>query len=386
MPPNLSLSIPTASTTTPSDGKPFTQYHIVLQLPLRKHEAKKRYNDFVALNDALTQQTGQPPPVALPGKSWLRRTVNSEALTEERRQGLEKYVRSIIESEDPRWRSSSVWRQFLDLPAGLSTINANGELSSASTSQSRRASVGGAITDPNDWLDVHRELKGQIQTARTQLKQREQATTAASQHSLSAEAKATLIRAASNISQLEEGLKRISAASRGDDAGWGSSKKLGDGEIRRRRDLLGAARKEVEGLEGLLRSMATRNAKSSSSTAAPSASSAAATTADKEALWKGTSAATPKPSGRVLGGPLKETEKTRELDNKGVLQLQKQVMQEQDEDVMELGKTVNKLRDMGILINEELGLQNEMLGLIDQDVDRVQGKVDVARARIKKIS
>ena len=85
------------------------------------------------------------------------------------------------------------------------------------------------------------------------------------------------------------------------------------------------------------------------------------------------------------GGPLKETERTRELDNQGVLQLQQQVMQEQEEDVLSLGKTVSKLKDMGILINEELTVQNEMLGLVDQDVERLQGKIDVGRARIKKI-
>ena len=126
-------------------------------------------------------------------------------------------------------------------------------------------------------------------------------------------------------------------------------------------------------------SMATKTANASSSINA----GAAATAGDKEGLWRGTAAA--KPSGRVLGGPLKETERTRELDNNGVLQLQQQVMQEQDEDVLSLGKTVAKLKDMGIQINEELTIQNEMLGLVEGDVDRVQGKIDVARRRIGKI-
>jgi regulator of vacuolar morphogenesis len=223
-------------------------------------------------------------------------------------------------------------------------------------------------------------LKTQIQTARQQLKQREAATTAQAQHSLSAEAKASLVRAATSIAQLDDGLKSITNASKGDDGGWGGSKKLGDGELRRRRDLLGAAKKEVEGLEAVLRSMATKAV----ATASSANTSAAATAGDKEALWRGTSAA--KPSGRVLGGPMKETERTRELDNAGVLQLQKQVMQEQDEDVLSLGKTVAKLKDMGIMINEELAIQNEMLGLVDEDVDRVQGKINVARKRIGKIS
>lgn len=374
MSPALQISIPSASTATPTDGKAYTQYNISLQLPLRKHDLKKRYNDFVELHEQLVQQCSQAPPAQLPAKSWLRRTVNNQALTEERRQGLEKYLQSIIASDDARWRSSSVWRSFLNLPStgGVTTTTTNGKQRPGSSS---------AITDPNQWLDVHRDLKSQIQTARQQLKQREAATTAQGQHSLSAEAKASLVRAATSIAQLDDGLKSITNASKGDAAGWGGGKKLGDGELRRRRDLIGAAKKEVEGLEGVLRSMATKTA------AASNSGPAAATSSDKEALWRGTSAAVnARPGGRVLGGPAKETERTRELDNSGVLQLQKQIMQEQDEDVLSLGKTVAKLKDMGIMINEELGIQNEMLGLVEEDVDRVQGKIDVGRRRIGKIS
>ncbi|KAI7156252.1 Phox-like protein [Hortaea werneckii] len=376
MPPALGISIPTASTATPAEGKPFTQYHVVLQLPLRKHEIKKRYTDFTNLHDALVSQTNQAPPAPLPPKSWLRRTVNNESLTEERRQGLEKYLKSIVEADDARWRSSSVWRSFLNLPSGNSTLSANGSLT-GTTSQKQQG-----IADPNQWLEVHRDLKSQIQAARQQLKQREAATTAQQQHSLAAEAKASLVRAATSIAQLDEGLRRISAASKGDEAGWGGSSKLGEGEIRRRRDLLGAARKEVEGLEGVLRSMASKSARTSSS-GAGTQTGAVASAGDKDALWKGTEAA--KPKGRVLGGPLKETERTRELDNSGVLQLQQQIMEEQDEDVLSLGKTVAKLKDMGILIHEELEVQNAMLGMVEEDAGRVQNKIDVARSRIKKI-
>lgn len=374
MAPALEISIPNTSTATPTDSKAYTLYHIVLQLPLRRHEIKKRYTDFVTLNEQLTSEAGQAPPASLPAKSWFRRTVNNDTLTQERRQALEKYVKSIVESDDARWRSSSVWRSFLNLPSGSNTINTSGGFSSSK----RRESAGG-IKDPNDWLDAHRDLRNQIQSARQQLKQREAATTAQAQHSLSAEAKASLVRAAAAVTQLDDGLKSIADASKGDDAGWGGAKKLGDGEIRRRRDLIRADRKEIEGLEGVLRSMATKN----SNTTSAVNTGAVATDGDKEGLWKGTSAA--KPGGRVLGGPLKETERTRELDNTGVVQLQKQIMEEQDEDVMVLGKTVAKLKDMGIMVNEELTIQNEMLGLLEQDTDRVQGKIDVAKRRIGKI-
>ncbi len=374
MAPALEISIPNASTATPSYGKAYTLYHIVLQLPLRKHEIGKRYTDFGNLNEQLVSQAGQAPPASIPAKSWFRRTVNSEALTEERRQALEKYVKCIVESDDARWRSSSAWRSFLNLPSGTASSNTNGTISSSK----RRESAGG-IKDPNEWLDAHRELKDQIQSARQLLKQREAATTAQAQHSASAEAKGGLVRAAAAITQLDDGLKSIASASKGDDAGWGGSKRLGDGELRRRRDLLGAAKKEVEGLEAVLRSMVT---KSSNVTSAVQ-TGAVATSGDKDGLWKGTAAA--KPSGRVLGGPLKETERTRELDNSGVLQLQTQIMEDQEEDVMSLGKTVAKLKDMGIMVNEELTIQNEMLGLLENDTDRVQGKIDVAKKRIGKI-
>ena len=82
----------------------------------------------------------------------------------------------------------------------------------------------------------------------------------------------------------------------------------------------------------------------------------------------------------------KESDKTRALDNQGVLQLQTQMMREQDEDVGVLMRAVARQRELGMQIQEELVVQNEMLGMLDEDVTRVQGKVDVARKRIGKIS
>lgn len=378
MPPALDISIPTTSTSTPSDtsSKPYTLYHVTLQLPIRAHTLQKRYTDFANLHAALEAQTGAAPPVALPAKSWLRRTVNNAALAEERRKGLQAYLKGIIEAEDARWRSSAAWRGFLNLPAGGSTLGANGVLSTTSAAKrpgSGGGGAGGGAADPNEWLDVHRDLKTQIQSARQLLKQREAATSALQQHSLGADAKASLVRAAAAIAQLEDGLR-----------GLGEGKKLGEGEMRRRRDMVGAAKKEVEGLEGVLRSMASKSASSGGRAADGGGGAAAATEGDREGLWKGTANA--KPGGRVLGGPLRETERTREQDNTGVLQVQKQIMQEQEEDVMELGKTVSRLKDMGIMMEEELTIQNQMLGITEGDVDRLQGKINVAKGRIKKIS
>lgn len=173
------------------------------------------------------------------------------------------------------------------------------------------------------------------------------------------------------ISALESGLKTLGGDS------WGSQK-LGDGEMRRRRDLVEAAKKEKEGLENLGNAMVAK--------AGLDMSIAQATKGDKDKLLAANGSAEgarkPATSGRVLG---KETDRTRALDNQGVLQLQQQLMREQDEDVDVLAQAVARQKQIGMEIHEELIVQKDLLGLLDEDVDRVQGKIDVARKRIGKI-
>ena len=82
----------------------------------------------------------------------------------------------------------------------------------------------------------------------------------------------------------------------------------------------------------------------------------------------------------------KETDRTRALDNQGVVQLQKQLMQDQDQDVEVLAQAVRKQHELGIQIQEELEVQKDMLTLVGEDVDRVEGKLGVARKRVGKIS
>ena len=369
----LQISIP--QTSTSAGDKPFTLYHVQLALPIRTHETRKRYSDFVALHSALVAQTALAPPAALPSKSWLRRTVGNATLTESRRVELEAYLRAIVDAEDGRWRVSSAWRTFLNLP-------------SDSTGKNRQL-IGqpqGVVCDAQEWLDIHREVKTQLHNARQSLKKREGAQTAQEQYAVSADAKAALVRAAANIARLDDSLAALQRTKDDeDDGGWGSGAKLGDGEIRRRKDLLGASKMEVESLDASLKSLVIKQAGSMLNA---SSAGAAATAGDKEALWKGTAAAKggSQRSGRVLGAPLKETDRTREQDNHGVLQLQKHIMAEQEQDVLEIGKAVSRMKEMGIMINEELVVQNQMLDLMEQDVERVDGKIGVAKKKIAKIS
>lgn len=363
MAPTIEISIPT--TTLSHTSPPHTLYHITLRLPLRSFTVSKRYSDFAAFHSDLISQTDIQPPVPLPSKSWFSNTVSNERFREDRRRGLEAYLRAINEAPDGRWRTSSAWRAFLNLPAAATTSTSNG---TSNTSARLHAAItdpgsaaNNAITDPTLWLDYYRDMKSHLHDARLQLSRRDQETTPQKQHESSAQAKTSLIRAASMITTLEEGLKNLGGRGTQESS---KSSSLGDGELRRRKDLLINARKERDGLEDLLHAMAAKSR----------LDHAVASVQDKEALLKVSGAdspnggrRTPARSGRVLG---KETERTRELDNEGVLQLQQQTIRDQDQSVEELMKIIIRQRELGTAIHEELEIQNELLKLADEDTDR----------------
>lgn len=374
MPPTIEISIPTTTVVNPPSASAYTVYNITIRLPLRSFSVQKRYSDFVAFNTSLINQAGSPPPAPLPPKTWISNTVSNTRLCEERRATLEAYLRAINESEDPRWRSSTVWKAFLNLPSSAAAgASASATRLHAAATEPGSGARGVPITDPTLWLDCFRDMKAHLHDARLHLTRRDQETTPQKQHESSANAKTSLVRAGTLIVALEEGLKSLSEKKTASGGGeWGGGSSLGEGELRRRKDLLVNAKKERDGLEDLLNAMAAKSR----------IDSAVAPLQDKVELM-GTLATKPARSGRVLG---RETERTRELDNQGVLQLQKQMMQDQDVNVEELRKIVARQKELGIAINAELEIQNEMLNLTSEDADRLQRKLEVGKKRIGKIS
>ena len=213
--------------------------------------------------------------------------------------------------------------------------------------------------------------------ARLNLTNRDQASTPQKQHEASAAAKSSLVKAGTLITALEDGLNQMQKNT------IMSSQKLGAGEARRRKDLLSAAKKDKDALENLLNAMSQKNKLDSAVANIQEhtdliSSTNNGTLPSAPALNRGSTK-----TGRVLG---KETSETRSLDNQGLLQLQQQKMQDQDLDVDEIRKIVQRQRELGVQINQELEIQNEMLRMVDEDVDRVQGKINVAKKRIGKIS
>ncbi|KAL8951414.1 MAG: hypothetical protein Q9222_002605 [Ikaeria aurantiellina] len=371
------ISVPTTSTST--TAKPYTIYNITLRLPLRTFTLQKRYSDFTTLHSTLSSQSleSKPPPISPPPKSYFTSTTSSPALAESRRQHLERYLQTLNTDPDGRWRNTPAWRSFLNLPSSSSHNNNSNRHAAALRSNSNN------LSDPIAWLDAHRALKSQLHDARLAITKREQASSFSSpqqSHEYSATAKKHLVAAGSTIANLDSALKGLASDT------WGR-KKLGEGETRRRKDLVSSARKEKEGLENLMNAMVAKSgldaAIAEKTTNANANGNDSNNNDNKSHLLQQSKNPDTISSGRVLG---KETSRTRALDNTGVLQLQQQLMAEQDEDVDVLGAAVRRQGQIAVEIQEELERQKDLLGLLDEDVDRVQGKMDVARKRVGKLS
>ncbi|KAM0279375.1 hypothetical protein ACHAQH_004640 [Verticillium albo-atrum] len=367
MAPPVEISIPSTILSTGA-SKPYTLYNITIRRPLSSFVVQKRYSDFATLHSNLTTHVGSPPPAPLPQKSWFKSTISSPELTENRRRGLEHYLRTIAESPDRRWRDTTAWRAFLNLPSSGSA--AGSAVSAGGLSRPQQAGA----ADPGTWLDMHREMKGCLHDARLALARRDGAAEAGNGTGAAeagAAAKKALVKAGTMGFSLTDGLKAMQEGGR-----------LGDGELRRRRDLLSSAKVEREGLDKLSNSFASAQVGNQGQGAGGREGIAPA--GDKATLL-GSAASRARTGGRVLGAPLPETGRTRELDNEGVLQLQKQMMGEQDQQVEVLGAIIRRQKEMGLQINEEIETTTEMLDRMNEDVDRVGGKVRVAKNRIKKL-
>lgn len=99
------------------------------------------------------------------------------------------------------------------------------------------------------------------------------------------------------------------------------------------------------------------------------------------------SASSSKPPTRVLGvrPPPVETAETRPLDNVGLLQLQQDAIARQDDRLSGLSAILRRQKDIGLAINQELAVQNELLDNLGGQVDRTGAKLGDAKKRMKKL-
>ena len=346
-----------------SSPKAHTVYRIEIQAHVRSWQMWRRYSEFDELHTELAKSTGSPPPCSLPPKhkfSLLRS--RDPKILEERKAGLEKYLRVILSAKEDKWRESLSFRDFLGIPTGKSAPPGG-----------TAGGSGGSQFTVASWLDEHMQLQALIRDVRADINKRDALADngdTVSSHRANVGAKSKLAGVLSRIGALGEGLREL-----GMDG-------MSEGELQRRTDMIARLQDECEKL-GRMVTVARQSSKLSVGLAA----GRAASESDREALLGPASAAsTLKPITRVFGASQpKETEVTRPLDSQGLLSLQKTQIQQQDNQLSQLTTILQRQRHLGQAINNEITSQIDILNDLSNEVDRVGDKLTSAGKLMKRL-
>ncbi|KAJ8496110.1 hypothetical protein ONZ45_g12580 [Pleurotus djamor] len=345
-----------------SEPKSHIVYRIEIQAHVRSWQMWRRYSEFDDLHTELTKSTGSPPPAPLPPKQKLSvfRSRSDPKLLEDRRLGLEAYLRAIVSAKDDKWREEFVFKEFLGVPIG------------------RQGGVrGGPPTQfsSSSWLDEHIELQALIRDIRADINKRDalaDRNDVVAAHKSNVSAKQKLAGVLTRVGTLAGGLQELASGG------------MSEGELQRRTDMVSRLQDECEKL-GKMVSIAKMSNRLATSSIGGSAALNPAPQSEREALLGST--ASTRPFSRVFGAkqPAQETEQTRPLDDHGVLQLQQTQIQEQDQHLSALTTILQRQRHLGEAIGNEISLQNEMLDDLNNEVDRVGGKMSAANKQMNRL-
>jgi hypothetical protein len=91
--------------------------------------------------------------------------------------------------------------------------------------------------------------------------------------------------------------------------------------------------------------------------------------------------------GRAFGAAAKslETEQTRGLDNNQILQQQREAIKEQDKGLDKLSESIQKQKQLGLTIHDELVQQTAMLGELEDQVDGTTGLLKKEQSHVLQV-
>ncbi|KAI0639343.1 syntaxin [Trametes polyzona] len=352
-----------------SEPKPHVVFRIEIQASVRSWQMWRRYSEFADLHLELTKSTGAPPPAPLPPKHALAlfRSSTNPVLLEDRRAGLETYLRAILSARDARWRDAYAFRDFLGVPVGKQDGPSGSGLGAGAGAQFSSAS----------WLDEHQALQARVRDVRADINRRDALADAGDvggAHSANVQAKKTLAGVLSRVGALDDGLQALALAG------------LAEGELRRRTDMVARLRDDCEKLAKIV-TVARMTARGLGAAAERNPASAS----DRDALMGpssgGAQGGFSRPVARVFGQapPPKETEQTRPLDDHGLLQLQQTQMEQQDVQLSQLSTILQRQKQIGLAIHQEVSEQNAELDHLNNEVDRVGGKLMGAKRQMNRL-
>jgi len=347
-----------------TDPSPHTVYCIQIVASVREWSMWRRYSEFADLHTELTKSTDSPPPAALPPKHSFSmfRSHSNPTILDQRRLGLETYLRAILRAKEDKWRETYEFKQFLGIPIGK---NAAIEGRLASTSSSKNFTL-------VSWLDEHMELQSSVRDIRADINKRDALSDRgdiSGSHQSNVQAKKKLIAVQTRIDALDDGLKSLAMTG------------MSEGELQRRTEMVARMRDDCDKLTKMV-TVARQTSRGLGATLERNP----APDSDRNALL-GKGFATFSKPGRVFGAPPppQETEETRPLGSDGLLQLQQAKIDDQDTNLAQLSSILQRQKHLGLAINAEIGQHIDLLDQLDQDVDRFGNKLSAARKQMNRL-
>lgn len=351
-------------TETRNDGKAYTAYRIDIQAAVRHWHIWKRYSDFVKLHEQLVETfPGISMPANLPHKRIFPPTISAPDRIEDRRQGLEDYLRTIQSYRDDRWRKTNIWVEFLELPQ---------------EKKRELFSFGSWLDEYDELLSLSREIRSLI-TSRNSYQ---------GQHEVS-DAMRCEVKAKKDLLTLSARLGNLESSLSSGDA-------IVQGEERRRLDKLSSLKLERDVLVQLIsvtrQDFSNKKKESNASSASLLDGRSFADIGFDQQIkrTKTLPASTHQRPIRAFGNALRqqqlqETETTKGLDNKELLSYQSQLMKDQDLHVEQFSQLLSRQKEIGLAINYELENQIDVLESLDIQVDNTSTKLAFANKKLSKI-
>ncbi|ORY01217.1 Phox-like protein [Basidiobolus meristosporus CBS 931.73] len=333
-------------------------YKIDVQGGVRGWSVYRRYSEFYRLNASFLRSfPKQPLPYQLPPKIYsLFSSCRGIESIEERREGLARYLKSILDDADSRWRDTAEWRGFLDVPKVK-----NLDLAKNFTSES--------------WLDEVHTIKEMIRQSRTNLLRRDNHYSqqeVAAAHNLTFQVKKEIALLNQRLNTLKNGLAYLAGVGEEDAV-------ISEWERTRRGDKLNKLSDEISILSERVAVGAHESPKSPPATLINRRDSySSLRTIPKKGSF----------SSRVFGNAKvmpKDVEETSGLDSDGLINLQQQMMQKQNTSLEQFSEILKRQLRVGALIGQELDTHNQLLSELSQDVDVSQSKMKVATKRLERI-
>ncbi|KAL8284069.1 hypothetical protein RQP46_005182 [Phenoliferia psychrophenolica] len=361
-----SLTIP-SHTLRQTPSPPHIVYHLTIRTSHSTYTLTPRYSSFAALHAALTSEIGSPPPGVFPPKHPYRLLVNpfarsalSESDAIERRVALETWLRGLVMDRDRRWVASRALRDFLAAPSGLSSSS---DPSSSSSTEPWTSTT---------WITTQSELVSLSRQTRASFAKRDGLIVrgeSAAAYVAEKDGKKSLVELVTRLGKLTSGLNDL------------AKEGMVQGEIGRRTEMVQRLQDEVESL-GVAAGTKARAPNVAKEAYEPEGGRRAALLATPGAGGGGS-----KNVGRALGAAAKakETAETRALDNGGLLQLQDEYVEQQDSKLEGLAAALRRQRDLGLMIADELAVQDELITGLEGDVDRVGNRMKAAEKTMRRL-